>query len=58
VRASSQLISRPMAAQIGAAMAASLTVVNSEFQAVPAHTRPNSPHCRSNAVLKCASVGV
>ena len=58
VRASSQLIRRPRPAHSGAAMAASLTVVNNELHAVPAQTRPCAPHCRSNAVRKCASVGV
>ncbi len=58
VLASSQLMSRPRLAQIGAAMPASLSVVNSEFQAVPAQTSPSTPHCRSKAVRKCASVGV
>ena len=58
VRASSHAISRPSVAHSGAAIAASRTVVNSEFHAVPAQTRPCSPHCRSNAVRRWASVGV
>ena len=56
VRASSHAISRPSPAQIGAASAASFSVVKSEFEAVPAQTRPPpapaSAHCRSNAVTK------
>ena len=62
VRASSHAIRRPSAAQTGAASAASLRVVNSEFQAVPAQTRPPpalaSAHCRSKAVTKWRRVGV
>ena len=42
----------------GAEIAASLKVVKNEFHAVPAQTMPHSPHCRSNAERKCASVGV
>ena len=58
VRASSHAMSKPNAAQMGAAMADKVMVVNKEFHAVPAHTRPWSPICRSNAVLKCISVKV
>ena len=46
LRASSQAISRPSAAVIGAEMAASLIVVNNEFHAVPAHTSPKLPHSK------------
>ena len=42
----------------GAEMAASFTVVISEFQAVPAQTRPNCPHPSAKAVLKWFSVKV
>ena len=58
VRASSHAINRPSAAHSGAASAASRKVVNSEFHAVPAQTRPNSPHWMSKALTKWASVGV
>ena len=58
MRASSHAISSPRAAVSGAAIAASLTVVKKEFQAVPAQTIPNAPHSSEKAVRKCASVGV
>ena len=58
VRASNQAMSKPTPAQIGAAMADKVSVVNNDFQAVPANTQPNSPDCTSNAVLKCTSVNV
>ena len=58
VRASSQAMSSPKAAHTGAAMADRLTVVKKEFHAVPAHTRPNSPHCRSKALRKGCSAKV
>ncbi|CKU47325.1 Uncharacterised protein [Mycobacterium tuberculosis] len=52
LRASSQAMSRPSAAVIGAEMPASLSVVISEFHAVPAHTSPNCPHSSAKALLK------
>ncbi|MNT54565.1 hypothetical protein D3C72_1917370 [compost metagenome] len=56
LRASSQAMSRPSAAVIGAEMPASFSVVISEFHAVPAHTSPNWPHSSAKALLKWLSV--
>jgi hypothetical protein len=37
-------MSKPKPAHTGAAMADKVKVLNKEFQAVPAHTQPKSPH--------------
>ena len=58
MRANSQAINKPTPVQMGAAMADKVSVVNSDFQAVPANTQPKSPTCTSNAVLKCTRVKV